>query len=119
MTKRLAFLMRRAPYAGSIAMETIDAALVAAVFEQDVTLVFLDDGVYQLVAGQDGAKLGMKSVGDALKALPAYDINRLIVDDESLHGRGLGAADLAVPVTIVDARTLRALIAEQDAVLSG
>ena len=119
MSKRLAFLMRRAPYAGSIAMETIEAALVAAVFEQDVTLIFLDDGVYQLIAEQQAAKLGTKSVGDALKALPAYDIERLIVYDESLHGRGLGAADLAVPVTIVDARTLRRLIAEQDVVLSG
>jgi tRNA 2-thiouridine synthesizing protein C len=119
MTKRIAFLLRRAPYAGSFAMETIDAALVAAVFEQDVTLVFLDDGVYQLITRQDGALLGTKNVGDALKALPAYDIERLIVDDESLQRRGLEVADLAVPVSIVDAATLRTLIAEQDVVLSG
>jgi len=118
-TKQIAFLIRRAPYTGSQAMETIDAVLVAAVFEQDVTLVFLDDGVFQLLPGQEGGTLGRKTVGDALKALPAYDVERLLVDGASLHARGLEASDLSVPVSIVDAATLRALIGDQDVVLSG
>ena len=118
-TKRITFLIRRAPYAGSQAMETIDAVLVAAVFEQDVTLVFLDDGVFQLLAAQNGDTLGRRTVGDALKALPAYDVERLLVDGASLRVRGLEASDLSVPVSIVDAATLRALIGDQDVVLSG
>lgn len=118
MSKNLAFLMRRSPYAGSRAMESIEAAMVAAVFDQNVTLIFLDDGVYQLISGQEGAGLGLKSVANALRALPAYDIEQLVVAGEALESRGLDPADLAVSATVARNAEIRELIARQDVVLS-
>ena len=53
MRKRLLFLLRQAPYAGSNALEALEAALVAGVFDQNVSVLFKDDGVWQLAKDQD------------------------------------------------------------------
>ena len=54
--KRILFLLRQPPYQSSRAIEAIESILVAGVFEQDVSVLFKDDGVWQLIKDQDGAK---------------------------------------------------------------
>jgi tRNA 2-thiouridine synthesizing protein C len=111
-------LVRRTPYAGALAYEMLEAALVAGVFEQAVTLAFLDDGVYQLLRNQNAAALGMRNLGHGLRALDAYDVKNLLVDVESLRDRGLTIEDLEVAVRVVDAEAIRALIPAHDVVMT-
>ena len=47
--KKILFLLRSPPYAGARAYETLEVLLVAAVFDQEVSVLFADDGVYQLL----------------------------------------------------------------------
>jgi sulfur relay (sulfurtransferase) DsrF/TusC family protein len=42
--------------------------LVAAAFDQDVSLSFIDDGVYQLVEGQNPEGIGMKNFSKTFHA---------------------------------------------------
>ena len=51
--KTLTFISRHAPYGNNKAKLVMDAALAAAVFEQQVNFLFMDDGVFQLVQNQN------------------------------------------------------------------
>ena len=54
-TKRFMYVNRRAPYGTVYALEGLEVVLIGAAFEQDVSMAFVDDGVYQLRKGQDTA----------------------------------------------------------------
>ncbi len=118
MTKRILFLLRQSPYATSHAVEALEAILVAGVFEQDVSVLFKDDGVWQLIKDQAGSELGARTVAKVLQALPEYEISKLLVCEASLAQRGLGPNDLVLPVTLLPLADQAALFAEQDAVLN-
>ena len=66
--KKFMFVNRKAPYGTIYALESLEVVLIAATFDQDVSLVFLDDGVYEIVKGQDTAGIGIKNTrtGDTL-----------------------------------------------------
>lgn len=59
-----------------------------AAFEQDVGLPFIDDGVFQLMAGQDTAAAGMKNFSRTFKMLGDYDVHKFYIERESLAERG-------------------------------
>jgi tRNA 2-thiouridine synthesizing protein C len=75
--------------------------LIGAAFDQDVSLAFLDDGVYQLVKGQDTTEVDMKNFSPTYQALGDYDVTKLYVEKESLEERGLTLEDL-MPLTYED-----------------
>ena len=116
--KKLLVIVRRAPYVGTLAYEALDAVLVAGVFEQDVTVVFMDDGVYQLLRGQNANAIGMRNVGRGLRALETYDVKQVYVDGESLTARGLRPEDLEIAAAPLDVGHIRALIPAHDAVIT-
>ncbi len=92
--KKLMFVNRKAPYGTIYALEALEVVLISAAFEQDVSLAFLDDGVYQLMQGQNTSGIGMKNFSPTYKALGDYDVKKLYVEKESLDERGLKPADL-------------------------
>ncbi len=94
VTKKFLYVNRKAPYGTIYALESLEVVLITAAFEQDVSLAFLDDGVYQLKKGQDPKGVGMKNFSPTYNALGDYDINRVYVEKESLEERGLGVDDL-------------------------
>ena len=99
--KKFMYLNRRAPYGTIYAWESLEVVLIGAAFDQDVSLAFLDDGVYQLVKGQDTSGLGMKNFSPTYQALGDYDVTKLYVEKESLEERGLSLDDL-MPLTYED-----------------
>ena len=102
MSDKATALMRKAPYGSVYTAEGFRTIMGIAVFEMDVNVVFLDDGVYALVKDQDPSKLDMKPLGDGFPMLQEFDVNRFYVHDESLDTRGLTLDDLVVPVEVVD-----------------
>ncbi len=99
--KKFLYLNRKAPYGTIYALESLEVVLIGAAFEQDVSLAFVDDGVYQLVKGQDTSEIGMKNFSPTYNALGDYDVNKLYVEKESLEARGLTEDDL-MPLTYED-----------------
>ncbi|BCB28478.1 sulfurtransferase TusC [Sulfurimicrobium lacus] len=116
--KKFAFINRKAPYGTIYALESLEVVLISAAFDQDVSLVFADDGVYQLKKGQATKAVGMKNFSPTYRALEGYDIEKLYVEKESMEARGLTADDLIVDVEVLGAAELAALLEEQDVVLS-
>ncbi len=92
--KKLMYVNRRAPYGTIYAWESLEVVLVGAAFDQDVSLAFLDDGVYQLTRGQSTEGIGMKNFSAIYSALGDYEVTRIYVEKESLEKRGLTLDDL-------------------------
>ncbi len=118
VVKRFMYVNRRAPYGTIYALECLEVVLVAAAFDQDVSVVFVDDGVYQLKKDQDTTAIGMKNFSKTYRALDDYDVEKIYVEQESLDSRGLSEDDLIIDVEIVAAENLRAIMAQQDVVIS-
>ena len=93
-SKKLLYVNRRAPYGTIYAWESLEVVLIGAAFDQDVSLAFMDDGVYQLTKGQDTEASGMKNFSATYGALGDYEITKIYIEKESLEERGLTLDDL-------------------------
>ena len=119
VVKKFLFLNRKAPHGTIYALEVLEMILISGMFDQDVHVAFMDDGVFQLKKGQEAkAALEIKDFGNTYRALDGYGIEKLFVERESLEERGLTADDLIVPVEVVSRQAMSQLIAGMDVVLS-
>lgn len=92
--KKFLYINRKAPYGTIYALESLEVVLIGAAFEQDVSLAFIDDGVFQLAKGQDTKEIGVKNFSPTYNALGDYDVKQIYVEKESLEARGLTKDDL-------------------------
>lgn len=92
--KKFLYVNRKAPYGTIYAWESLEVVLIGAAFEQDVQLLFMDDGVFQLVKGQDTSGSDMKNFSPTYAALGDYEVTKIYVDEQSLTERGLTLDDL-------------------------
>ena len=115
--KKFMFVNRRAPYGTVYALEALEVVLISAAFDQDVSMVFVDDGVYQLVKGQQTKAIDVKNFSPTYRALEGYDIEKLYVEAESLQARGLTTDNLVVPVEVLSTAQLAELMDQQDVVI--
>ena len=118
VVKRFMYVNRKPPYGTIYALETLEVVLIAAAFDQDVSVVFVDDGVYQLKKNQDTSAIGMKNFSNTYRALDDYDVEKIYVEQESLDARGLSTEDLIIPVEVLTAESLSEIMAQQDVVIS-
>ncbi len=118
VTKKFMYINRRAPYGTVYSVEGLEVVLIGAAFEQDVSMVFLDDGLYQLKKGQDTGDSGMKNFSPAYRALEMYDVEKLYVEKESMEARGLTEDDFIVPVEVLSTSELTELMEQQDVILN-
>ena len=130
--KKFLYINRKAPYGTIYALEALEVVLIGAAFDQDVSLAFLDDGVFQLTKSQDTKEIGVKNFSPTFRALGDYEVTKLYVEKESLDERGLSADDLQEimyededddwaekpSIHIVSRAEMADLIADQDVVLS-
>ena len=130
--KKFMYLNRKAPYGTIYAWESLEVVLIGAAFDQEVNLMFLDDGVYQLTKGQDTKGIGMKNFSPTYRTLGDYEVKNIYVDRDSLEARGLTQDDLVQIawedfeteeeveniVEVIDSARVRELMAEADVVFS-
>lgn len=116
--KKFMFVNRKAPHGTIYALESLEVVLITAAFDQDVSLVFVDDGVFQLKKGQQTKGIETKNFSTTYRALEGYDIEKLYVEKESMEARGLTEDDLLVDVTVLSSKEMGALMDQQDVVLS-
>lgn len=132
VVKKFLYLNRKAPYGTIYAWEALEVVLIGAAFDQDVSVLFLDDGVYQLAKGQDTRGIGMKNFSPTYRTLGDYEIKKVYVDRASLEARGLTQDDLIKIawedmeteeeieniVELIDTARVSALMNESDAIFS-
>lgn len=118
VVKRFMFVNRKAPYGTVYALETLETVLISAAFDQDVSVVFMDDGVFQLKKDQDTTGINMKNFSPTFRALEGYDVEKVYVEKESLEARGLTEKDLVIEAEVLSTSKLREIMAAQDVVIS-
>jgi len=130
--KKFLYVNRKAPYGTIYALESLEVVLIGAAFDQDVSLAFLDDGVFQLTKSQNTETIGVKNFSPTFRALGDYDVTKLYVEQESLAERGLSENDLQEityededddwaekpSIHIVSRAEMADIMADQDVVLS-
>lgn len=116
--KKFMLVNRKAPYGTIYALESLEVVLITSAFQQEVSVAFIDDGVYQLKKGMQTKSIATKNFSPTYRALEDYDIDQLYVEAESMAARGLTADDLVAPVKVMDSATLAGLMEQQDVVLS-
>ncbi len=109
---------RHAPYGNSLARDALDVALTYAAFDQAVSLLFLDDGVLQLLPQQAPDALAQKNIAKILQSLALYDIDKVYVDEEAMQRRGINPAHSALPVTPLGSTAIAELMQQHKTVLS-
>lgn len=126
------YVNRRAPYGTIYGLEGLEVALIGVAFDQDVSMAFIGDGVFQLKNNQDTSDSDMKNFSPAYRALGDYDITCLYVEREALDERGLSLDDLMAltwededddwaekpSIHLVSQSELTALLEEQDVILN-
>ncbi len=109
--------MREAPHGTIYTYEGLEMILIMAAYDQDISVVFIDDGVYALKKGQNTEDIEIKGFAKTFGALDGYDVEKLYVDQISLEERGLTEDDLVVDVEILSSAEIGKLMAEQDLVV--
>lgn len=112
--KRILFLQRAHPR-DARARESLDAALVAAIFEQSVTVLFRDEGVLQLSAEHSPSDGEFPAL---IESLPEYGVQPVFACQHSLTRWGLEPDGLLLPVSVIGIEEQSALIAAQQAVIN-
>ena len=132
VVKKFMYLNRKAPYGTIYAWESLEVVLIGAAFDQEVRLMFMDDGVFQLTKGQDTAGIGMKNFSPTYRTLGDYEVKSIYVDADSLAARGLTQDDLVQVawedwesgeekeniVEVVDAARVKEIMDESDVIFS-
>ncbi|MEM7206881.1 MAG: sulfurtransferase complex subunit TusC [Pseudomonadota bacterium] len=130
--KKFLYINRKAPHGTIYALESLEVVLIGTAFEQDVSLAFIDDGVYQLLDGQDTSSIGTKNFSPTFRALGDYGVKNIYIEKESLEARGLNRTDLMQlvweneetgsnredSIQILASETLADIIDQQDVILS-
>ncbi|MDH4582613.1 sulfurtransferase complex subunit TusC [Pseudomonas sp. BN415] len=116
--KSMLIISRQAPWSGPGAREALDIALAGGAFDLPLGLLFLDDGVFQLVAQQQPTALQQKDLTANLQALSLFGVESLYASARSLQERGLDSAALNLTVDVLDDSALTTLINRYDQVLT-
>jgi len=119
MTKRFLFVLRKPSYHGVYVQEILDVILTTAAFEQEVSVLLLDDAVFHLKANQNAQNSGCKNTSTLFEILPTMDVNDIFVEMESLLERGLSVEMLTQPVQLQSRATLADFMAQFDVVFAG
>ena len=115
--KKIMHVMRQAPHGTIYTYEGLEMILVMAAYDQDISVAFIDDGVYALKKGQDTEGIEIKGFAKTFGALEGYDVEKLYVDQISLEERGLTENDLVVDVEVLSSAKIGKIMAKQDVVV--
>jgi len=114
--KKFLFILSQSPHDGLGVQETLDIILTVAAFDQPVSLLFLDHGVFQIKNNQNPELINLINTAAIFKALKIYDIHDVFSEVESLQEHGLKPGDLFLPVKEIYRKELSLLINKFDIV---
>ncbi len=116
--KKILLIIRTAPYGNSGARDAIDFILTAAAYDQDISVIYQGDGVFQTLKEQDPTALPMKNTSSMISAFEMYDIEDIYCDSNSLTERNIPKDQLMIDCEFINTVKISKLIETADAVLT-
>ena len=96
--------------------ELFDQMLTLAAFDQAITVLFVDDGVYRLNR-ETGQPVSTMETAGLLELLAFYDIDSVWVEAESLVQRDMNLDDARLSVRTMLREDVAGLLARHDVIL--
>lgn len=116
--KKILFVNRQAPFGRSYAKESLDALLAGSAYDQDISVLYSGDGVFQLIKNQQAQNIEQKNIASTLPALEMYDITKVFAQASALKARALTSEQLAIEVVMLTDTEISELTQHQDCILS-
>ena len=82
------------------------------------SVLFVGEGILQLLKGQSTDELGTKNFPLGFGALKDYGVKQVVCSNPDLNARGLSLEDFVIEVDALDASGIQKLIDEHDKVLN-
>lgn len=117
MTHDILILQRQAPYGSSLARDGLDFILTSAAYDQNLTVIFMADGVFQLMKQQDSKASSLKNHKGALEVLPLYDVENLYAVKEDLEARSINSEDILDSIQVITQSEANNLIQKHEKVI--
>ena len=105
--KNLLFVFDKPPHSSPATKEGLDAVLTASAFGQNVTLLLIGDGIYQLLNNQDPSHLPAKNTASIFQALEIYGIENIVTPSENLKTRDFQSLIFLFRATLSTTSSLR------------
>ncbi len=99
--KPITFVFRTAPHGSASGREGLDALLATSAYSENLQVIFLGDGVLQLLPDQQPQAVLSKDYAPMFKLFDLYDIEQVFVCQASLDERGIGHDNLLIDTQIV------------------
>ncbi len=99
--KKIAIINTQSPFNSPTGRDSLDLALIFGAFEQPITVIFLGDGVYQLLDDQNPEALGTKDYLSTMKAFELYDIEHIVCGLDDMNSRGVPVDKLSMAIEAV------------------
>ena len=109
-SRELLLVCRHSPYGSQLSRSALDIALAASVFERDLSVLFMDEGVWQLLPDQDASSVDSKNIEKTIDSFPLYDLDSLYVDQHSLTQRQLSQSAIRDQVQLLGEQELPAFL---------
>lgn len=127
--KKVMVTVRKAPHGSIYVQESIEVMFIFATYDMDLSVVFLDDGVLALQAGQNTKELGIKGFMASLGALVDWEVTKVYVDRKSLKDRNIPeeaiiaigkdeVTDVSIRPKVLDSAEIAAMMATQHSIVS-
>lgn len=113
----IAVVVTNLPFDGIAARESLDLIFALAAVDHQVSVIFSDDAVYQLVKADDSAELMVKDFRRSFKLFELYDIEQLYICAESLRQRQLQASALVLDLQVLESAEFSQLLYTQHHVI--
>jgi tRNA 2-thiouridine synthesizing protein C len=116
--KKIAIINTQPSFNTPTPRESVDLALIFGAFEQQVSVFFLGDGVYQLIQNQQPELTQGKDFISAMKTYELYDIDHLVSCDTDMSSRGVSPDRLSLDVEVLSNQQIAELLTTFDHVVT-
>jgi tRNA 2-thiouridine synthesizing protein C len=111
------FVFSRPPHGSINAQEGLDALLMGSAFTT-CSVLFVGDGLLQLVSGQTTEELGARNFSLSFGALKDYGVTHIACSKPDLMARGLNKDDFLIEVEPLDTPGMQAFVRDHEKVLN-
>ena len=117
--KSVLYTISQTPYSNNHSFELLESAMVGAIFDLKVSILYREDGVWSLVSKQNGDLQNTKTYSKVVSGLSTYEIDRIYFCEQSVEVRRIDVNDLFPDARPLKINEQKELISRQDIVMAG
>ncbi|QCI16752.1 sulfurtransferase complex subunit TusC [Buchnera aphidicola (Aphis craccivora)] len=117
--KKIAFVFSHAPHGTTLGKEGLDAILGVSSILKQISLFFINDGIFQLLKSYKSEKILTRNYTSLFSVLSLYEIKDFYCCKLSLFQRGVNFdTEFILPVNILNSYFLRLKLDDHDAIIN-